>query len=281
METVGRALLAAALTLRLLHVPKKRWALTLQFSPEIVFQSLRKVLKFSESFTPVLLQRCSSQSRNTATEESHSSSATRRTHVRLRPHSSMTLITQSSVSSLRLETDRVNRMTAYCSGLERKASWVDYKEAKDTVKRQEVEREKEELRYRAKQEAEFKRWRDAENKRQREETRKRKEAEWLAAKEAARKTAKSKRIEAKDDLIRSADKLALSEHVKTTAEKDKRRYRTDSAESRKEFALARKITAPAPPPCEDTREIMTYRLQEALRRNKEIVGRIMNRNQLC
>lgn len=283
MEIVARALLVAALALRLLPIGRKRWPLALRFSPEPVFQNLRRLLKYSGRFSPVLLRRSpSQQGRRTVTEGSRSSSGSRPSPLKLlRPSSTVSLFSQSSVCSLRLETERVNRMTVYCSSLERKANWVDSKQARETLRREEEEKALQDLRHTAKLEADFNRWREAESKRLRKEERKRKEADWMAAKEAAHQASKAKRLEGRDDLARSAARLALSEHTKAASSKAQRHYQTDRAHSRKEFFIASKAAAPAPPPCENPRDDMAFRLKEALRRNQEIVGRIMDREKPC
>jgi len=283
MEVVARALLAAALALRLLPIDKKRWPLALRFSPEPVFQVLRRLLKYSGRFSPVLLRRSPSQHcRRIATEGSRSSSGSRPSPLKLlRPSSTVSLFSQSSVCCLRLETERVKRMTAYCSSLERKADWVDSKQAREVVRREEKEKTLMDLRHTAKLEVEFKRWREAESKRQREEEKRRREADWMAAKEAARQASKAKRSDTRDELTRSAAKLALSENSKAAASRAQRRYQAETAQSRKDFFLASKAAAPAPPPCEDPRDDMAFRLKEALRRNQEIVSRIMDREKPC
>lgn len=283
MEAVARALLVAALALRLLPIDKKRWPLALRFSPEPVFQTLRRLLKYSGRFSPILLRRSPFQHcRRTTTEGSRCSSGSRPSPLKLqRPSSTVSLFSQSSVCSLRLETERVNRMTAYCSSLERKADWMDSKQAREVVRREEKEKALQDLRHTAKLEAEFKRWREAESKRQREEERKRREADWTAAKEATLQACRAKKSDTRDELARSAAKLALSEHSKVSSSKAQRRYQAEVAQSRKDFFLASKAAAPAPPPCEDPRDDMAFRLKEALRRNQEIVGRIMDREKPC
>ena len=182
-----------------------------------------------------------------------------------------------STSSLRVETERVNRMSSYCQSLERKAEWLEAREYRESKHRKELTEEVEELKRKQRLEEEFRRRTESEWKRKKDEERKQKQFELIQKKAILRDSKVRQSLQTRDELSRSAAKASLSSFTKQRRAEIARQERSERMQDRKEFVSAVKTAKQR----EDVNYVqslhqdLTFQLRQAVTRNQEIVKRIM------
>lgn len=182
-----------------------------------------------------------------------------------------------STSSLRLETDRVNRMSRYCESLERKAEWLEQRELRKSELRRSHDEELQELKRHQRLEEDFKRRLENAEKRKKEHLRKEKELEVRQSKAKALETKGSAAQQHRDELSRSAAKSSLAAFTKERQAAILRKERIERAQSRKEFYSAMKSasTHESVNYAESLHHDLSFQLRQAVTRNQEIVKRIV------
>lgn len=202
-----------------------------------------------------------------------------------RPHSALSIDLSSlsrCSSALRLETDRINRISSHCQALERRSQCLELKSIRQS---QQIETYREdstrrEETYRA--EIAFRQRQLAQEKRSKELEKTAKLTNWqdFAALKKQRKAQEA--ANRLDELSRSAAKLGLSRYTKQKEEEERRSARLEKAQQWRDFMEAkRKVEREERENLEDVRQReLTFNLRQAVSRNQEILSRMQKSGNL-
>lgn len=190
-----------------------------------------------------------------------------------RSQSALSLDASRCPSSLRLETDRINRMSCHFQALERKAQCEELRSIRLTQRQGFLEEEKRRWKEVHDAEIAFQRRKLEENKRisEREKSDKMNKLKEYAN-EKKRQKIREKAV-LKDELRRSELKLSLSKYGKQRKEEEKRRDRLEKAQDWKEFMAAkRKIDSQEREKYEEAlKKDLAFQLNQAVCRNQAVV----------
>lgn len=196
-----------------------------------------------------------------------------------RPHSAFSIDIPSlsrCSSALRLETERINRMSGHCQALERKSQCLELRNIRQSQQKQAYLEDTErregayqaELAFRQRQLEEEKASKEQEKTAQRLNLQ-----EQLAAKKLEKAREKAIR---QDELSRSTAKLSLSQYAKERADEERRRDRLEKAKDWREFVEAKKKVMREER--ENYGDIMqkdlAFNLNQAVSRNQAIISQI-------
>lgn len=270
---LGEAITAVALARRLLGCAQLS-----ELKTTIVFSRLKRAVStyfHYHRFSPLLRRpskdSAKKQSRTTTIRKSPLRSVTPNTVLNLDlSHMS------TNDSELRLETERVKRMSNYCLHLERKALWAEARTERENRQISAKREDRTRLILAQNLDLSFKQAVNEQKERKRVEARLQKDEEWAIKRELAAKQRAEAQERTRDDLQRSADKLSLSVFTRTKAAATKRRDLAARSQDRKEFARARKAMQSPSDYAHKVTTDLQFQLKQALSKNQEIVRRILD-----
>ena len=188
-------------------------------------------------------------------------------------------------SELRIETERVKRMSNYCLHLERKALWLEAKTEREVLARQCVQEEALTVREQQKHAGDFLQLIKEELERSKAAERQYRDLEWATRKETHVQQKVLTTQREKDDLRRSSEQLSLSAYSKACAAETKRRDREARSQDRREFVQALKAAQQRDKSqyASQVTSDLKFHLKQALSKdrksackNQEIVRRILD-----